>query len=211
MASLNHVAITRRRQELLGSIAAVTSTQLARRWNALPEHDEAQQARWATLAHPIITSGQNRAIDIQAAYLGARLGNPVPFDRAGLLAQAAVDPLEPFTAFANALAKGSAPVEALLSGALRAQGLGESAVFWAARATNTAVTDERVVGWQRTLTAKACDWCTQVAGQIYKTAESASFGHLRCDCGVDPVIGGSNPGRLINDALARPDRPKRAA
>lgn len=205
MARLDQVAVTRRRQSQLSKIADATGNGLKRRWSAMDSHERADEAKWVESATPIVAAGQNQAISTQGAYLGLRLGGPVQVDRKAALAAAAVDMREPFIAFATALRQGSSLEDAVLSGALRAQGLGESAAYWAARAANNAVDDPRIVGWTRTLTGNACAWCVLVAGQTYKTAESASFGHQRCDCGVDPIIGDSNPGRFINDELAFSD------
>lgn len=165
-------------------------------------YDEADQAAWAADVAPVVEAAQTRAIDTQAAYLAARLDDQVIPDTAVALERSRVDLREPFIALANALSKGENLDAAVLSGLLRAQGVGESSVFWAARAANTTIDDSRIHGWTRTLTGNACSWCIQVAAQTYKTAETASFGHQRCDCGVDPIIGDSNPGRLINDALS---------
>ena len=205
MARLDHVAITRRRQAHLARIATTTGVALQRRWRALGSYDRADQERWATAAEPVVLAGQNQAIDVQAAYLGARLDGPVNVRRAAALEAAAVDLREPFIAYANALSKGAERKVALESAALRATGLGESSVYWAARAANTTIRDSRIVGWTRTLTGNACTWCVAVAGQTYRTAESASFGHQRCDCGVDPIVGDSDPGRVINDELISAD------
>lgn len=200
MARLDDVALTRRRQDALARIRTLTAAQLARRWRTLGSYDKSDQQRWHGVARPIITAGQNQAIDTQLAYLGARLGRPVRFDRKTLLELAAVDLDEPFLALARILSGGGSLAEAVASGLTRAEGLGESAVMWASRAANTAAEpDERIVGWRRTLGRGSCEWCIQVSRQRYRSAESASFGHQRCSCGVDPIIGDRDPGRTLND------------
>lgn len=204
MPRVDDVALTRRRQVVLARLRGATAAQLVRLWRSLGSYDESNQERWARLAGPPVTAAQSQAIDTQIAYLEARMGHPIRFDRKGLLELAAVDLDEPFFALGRTFAGGGSPEEAIASGLARAQALGESAVQWAARAANTSVeSDERIVGWTRTLTGLACEWCRMVATQRYRTAESASFGHQRCDCGVDPIIGDRDPGRVINrDLLA---------
>ena len=200
MARVDDVALTRRRQAALERLRTTTATELARRWRSLGSYAESDQRRWTSIARPIVTAGQNQAIDTQLAYLGARLGRPVRFDRATLLELAAVDLDEPFLALARILAGGGSFSDAVASGLARAEGLGESSVQWAARAANTAAeSDERIVGWRRTLGRGSCEWCVTVSAQRYRTAESASFGHQRCSCGVDPIIGDRDPGRTLND------------
>lgn len=204
MPRLDEVALTRRRQLALAKIRNTTAAELARRWSGLDDYGPGRQPRWRAVAAPVLTAGQNRAIDTQIAYLGARLGERIEFTRAELLALADIDLTEPFIALGRALANGRGMRDAVEAGRLRAHGLGESGVQWAARAANAAVeNDERIVGWTRTLTGLACEWCRMVATQRYRTADSASFGHQRCDCGVDPIIGDRDPGRAINrDLLA---------
>lgn len=167
----------------------------------MDSHERADEDRWVQVASPVVAAGQDQAISTQSAYLGARLGGTVTVDRRAVLEASAVDLREPFIALANSLSKGGTIEAAVLSGALRAQGLGESAAYWAARATNTGVDDSRIVGWTRTISGNACEFCQLVSTQRYHSAESASFGHQRCDCGVDPIIGDSDPGRVINHEL----------
>lgn len=195
------VAATRRRQRGLAKLAGSTGSALTTAWFRMPSHREADQATWIRAARPVVQAGQRNAVTQQAKYLAVRLGEDPDVDMAAALAAAEIDLVEPFLAFGRELGQGSRLRAALVAGGLRAQAIGESAVYWAARAANTTIDEARIVGWTRTLTGNACAWCIQVAGQTYKTAESASFGHAGCDCGVDPIIGDSNPGRLINDAL----------
>lgn len=195
------VAATRQRQRALARLAGVTGSALTTAWFRMPSHRASDQAAWVRAATPVVQAGQRNAIAQQSKYLAVRLGEDPDVDVDAALRTAQIDLVEPFLAFGREIKAGAALRNALVSGGLRAQEIGESAVFWAARAANTTIDDARIVGWTRTLTANACAWCTQVAGQTYKTAESASFGHVGCDCGVDPIIGDSNPGRLINDEL----------
>lgn len=195
----NAVALTRRTQVVLDRLALLTADQLTRIWNALPAHTAAEQERWAELASPVVEAAQNRAVSTQAAYLGHLLEESIDLDRADILSKATVDLNEPFIALGRSLNAGEDLAKALESGALRAQGVGESSVHWAARATNTAAdSNTRVVGWTRTLSGNACEFCQVVSTQRYRTAESASFGHQRCSCGVTPIMGNRDPGRVIN-------------
>lgn len=182
-------ALTTRKQALLEDLGTRTAGQLRRIWLSLGDYAESDQEAWATLAAPVVEAAQGRAVNLQVAYLETLLDETVDFDIEDVLANAQIDIGEPFIALANALSNGEEITAAVESGALRAEGIGESGVTWAARAANGAVErNDRVTGWQRTLSRGACEWCQTVAGQTYRSAESASFGHLRCNCGVEPVI-----------------------
>lgn len=196
---VNDVALVRKRQTLLATLRQTTAAQLARRWTALDSYDN--ETAWLRTAGPVLLAGQSRAVDLQVAHLQALLGARITFDRPAILENAAVDLTEPFLALGRALNAGADYADAVEAGKLRAEGLGESGVQWASRAANQAAAgDDRIVGWTRTLGAGSCSWCIQVSAQRYHSAESASFGHLRCNCGVDPIIGSRDPGRVVNNA-----------
>lgn len=182
-------ALTARKQALLEELGTRTASQLRRIWQSMGSYAESDQEAWTQLASPVIDAAQSHAVSLQVAYLETLLDESVDFDAEAVLANAAIDVNEPFIALANALSNGEGIDAAVESGALRAEGIGESGVTWAARAANGAVEgNDRISGWQRTLSRGACEWCQTVAGQTYRSAESASFGHLRCNCGVEPVI-----------------------
>lgn len=200
MPVVNDVALLRRRQQLLADLRAAAAAQLARRWDALPGYGEDIQGRWQDLAVPVVTAAQNQAVSLQVAFLQRLLDSQLIYDRAAILDAAAIDVTQPFLAVAGALNSGADFAAAVDAGRARAEGVGESAVQWASRAANDAASGEqRIVGWQRTLDGNACEWCQVVATQVYRSAESASFGHIRCGCGVDPIIGDRNPGRVLNE------------
>lgn len=47
----------------------------------------------------------------------------------------------------------------------------------------------RIVGWQKELSASACDWCQTVgAERLYSSADAVPF-HANDTCGVSPVFG----------------------
>lgn len=198
---VNDVALVRRRQQQLATLRETTAAQLSKRFLALDGYSD--EAPWIRSAAPVLEAGQSRAIDLQVAHLQALLGERLTFDRAAILEASAIDLREPFIAFARALSSGAVIEDAVEAGRLRAEGVGESGVQYAARAANQAAdSHERIVGWTRTLGAGSCDWCITVSTQRYRSAESAAFGHLRCNCGVDPIIGTRDPGRVLNNQPA---------
>lgn len=95
---------------------------------------------------------------------------------------------------------------ALEAGRTAAEGRIRTHVFRASRQTGdawAARSGQEVVGWRRVLTGSSCAWCALVSTQRYLTAESADFGHTHCDCATIPIIGEADPGRFINDRVAR--------
>lgn len=199
MPVVNDVALLRRRQQLLADLRTTTAGQLARRWDAMPGYAEDLQGRWIDLAGPVVAAAQDQAVSVQVAFLQRLLNTELGYDRAAILERAAIDIRQPFIALATALKAGDDYSAAVEAGRARAEGVGESAVQWASRAANDAASDDRrIVGWMRTVDANSCEWCQVVATQMYHSAESASFGHIRCGCGVDPVIGDRNPAQVLN-------------
>lgn len=184
MALVNSTALLTRRRQLLDRIRLVTGAQLASVWDNLDGYSDDEQ--WLTLAVPILTAGQTRAVSLQIASLEAILATRLAFDTPSILERATIDITQPFIALATALGNGDPFTAAVAAGRDRAQAVGESGVTFASRAANTAA-DEHVHGWERVPEGGACDWCKLVAQQTYKTADSASFGHLRCACDVIPA------------------------
>lgn len=191
---VNEQALHARRRTLFDRLRSILGARLAAIWLGLDGYVD--QGRWISLTTPIVAAGQQRAVDIQTAYLQALLGLTLIANRADILQRAAIDVIEPFIAFATSLDHGEPFVVAQQAGAARAQGIGESSVTWAARAANTPA-EPHVEGWVRTPDPDPCEWCQVVATQRYHTAESASFGHLHCACDVDPIIDGHAVGREI--------------
>lgn len=197
----NDVALVQRRQVVLAKLRTSTSTAVAKAWDSLDAYSDAEIELFIRRAHPALAAGQERAFWLTVSHLQALLGENVDADLA-LLDSAQIDLEQPFIAMRRSLAAGDAFHLAVAAGRARAEGVGESGVQWASRAANQALDDEpRIHGWRRTLTRKACSWCQQVAEQIYRSADSASFGHLHCDCGVDPIIESRDPGRVVNSQV----------
>lgn len=200
MATPDAVALIQRRSSLLARLRATTAAAVVRAWDSLDTHDEAAQATFARRAGPVIVAGQQRSIAMTAAHLAALTGVRAEVDTTTVLAASAVDLAEPFIALGRLINAGADIAAALDAGRGRADAIADFGVqdaSWKA----SAPWDDHVVGWRRVLDGKACDWCQLVSTQRYRTADSASFGHKRCGCTVDPIIGDSDPGRVINREL----------
>lgn len=197
--AVDEVALTLRAQQLLARLRLLAGAALIRLWDALDDHRDSEADQWTRNAAPVVLAAQSRAIDTQLAYVRALIDDDVAFDREELLALSAVDLREPFIGLAVALRDGETLEAALDAGRSRAQGLADTAVSHASRSANTALDGHRrIVGWRRVLSGPSCDWCITVSGQRYRSAESAAFGHARCNCSVAPIIGDRDPGRVLN-------------
>jgi hypothetical protein len=198
--AFNDLALLKRRRSLLDRLRNTTGERLQAIWLRLGAYTDDQKAVWLSAASPIVQASQDHAVDLQIAYLETVLGETLTFDREQVIETASIDLLEPFIALATALSLGHAFTQAVESGSLRAEGIGKSAVTFAARAASTAA-EPHVVGWTRVLDAAPCEWCQVVSIQRYHSAEAASFGHLNCHCDIDPIIGTRDPGRTLNHQL----------
>lgn len=148
-------------------------------------------------ASPYTTAGQTGAADMASAYLSEVLGESIsvvdlryptiPFD-------------DPFLRTWSNLDSGMAFEDAVAGGESMAEMLGQDATTGGA-ATASDATKTKLRGWRRPIQAKACEWCRVVATQMYRSAETATFGHHGCRCKPPvPVYVGFDPGKKINDA-----------
>jgi hypothetical protein len=148
-------------------------------------------------ATPYTTAGQTGAADLAAAYLSETLGETIsvvdlrypeiPFDG-------------PFLRTWQNLGEGMPYEDALSTGQSMAEMTGYDATAGGASAANNAI-KTKVRGWRRPIQSGACEWCRVVGTQLYRTEQSASFGHHGCRCRPPlPVYQGFDPGKSINDA-----------
>lgn len=182
-------AVVARYKRQIARYRDATSLALVAAWGKLPSYDEADVEEFEALAAPSLGAGQAASVALSAAFFALVLDLP----------PVGVDPSEvgitpdtrgPFRATWHALAMGRPFEEAVTVGRSTAQAVGFDFVQSSARRTGDAVAARSGVGvrWQRVPGAKSCDWCRRVAGNHYRTAESADFGHERDDCDVVPVL-----------------------
>lgn len=61
--------------------------------------------------------------------------------------------------------------------------------------------DDRVVGYRRTLTgSRNCALCIVASTQRYRRERLMPI-HPNCDCGIAPIVGDRDPGQVINEPL----------
>lgn len=157
-------------------------------WDALDSHDEDDVDEFADRAGPPLVAAKANTVALAAGFFAsALLIPPMPVDPADV----PVDPdlRGPFRAMWHAFTMGRSFEDALRVGRSTSQAIGFDFVQSTARRTGDVVAGAagREVTWKRVPGAKSCDWCRLVAGQTYRTAESADFGHERDGCIVVPA------------------------
>jgi hypothetical protein len=159
--------------------------------------DRSEVAAFIEGASPYTTAGQQGGADLAAAYLSEVLDETIsvvdlrfpeiPFDG-------------PFLRTWHNLGEDMPYSEARSGGESVAEMLGHDATTNGA-STASGQTKTKLRGWRRPIQAKACEWCRVVGTQLYKSQESATFGHHGCRCKPPvPVFEGFDPGKQINDA-----------
>jgi hypothetical protein len=193
------VAATRRYQARLNRIATTAGRAVIRAWDELTSYDEDDIPTFIRRTTVPFTAARAAATSTAAGYFSLLTTvRPPAIDPAELGVVPAVR--DPFIAYWQAL-KAHPWEEAVEIGRNRADAVASDLVTSTSRRTvgeAAQATGQEVVGWRRVLTGISCTWCATVSTQRYRTAESADFGHQRCDCTVAPIIGDADPGRVIN-------------
>jgi hypothetical protein len=178
----------RRYKRQIGIYRDRTSGLLIAAWDALPSHDEEDVDEFVRRTAPALVGAKRAAVALSAGFFALALRiRPVGVSPDDVDLEPDIQ--GPFRATWHALAMGRPIAEALTVGRSTAQAVGFDFVQSTARRTGdvVAAASGRTVRWRRVPGAKSCDWCRLVAGQTYKTAESADFGHERDDCDVVPA------------------------
>lgn len=184
---LSDVAL-RRYDRLLGSYRSRAAIALAVIWDSLDSYGEEDIATFASTAAPVLAGAKRSAVATSTAVSALALDiRPPALSVDDVDVEPRID--HPFLAMWHAVGEGRPNEEALSAGRSQAQAVAADFVQKAARRTGDAVA--RAAGvkarWRRVPNADACPWCQTIAGQLYRTAESADFGHDRCFCMVVPA------------------------
>ena len=197
------VELTRRFQTIIARIAQRSGVAVTRVWDRLDSYDVADIERFARLAAPVFQASQQSSVAAAVGFYST-LAEIAPPAITAASVPVAPDVRGPFTVVWRALSNGHDYADAVLAGRSRAEASVSNLVHSTARQTGHSVSqvaDMRVVGWRRVLTGKSCTWCATVSTQRYRSAESANFGHDRCDCTAVPIFGDRDPGRVINTPI----------
>lgn len=198
------VELTKRFQVRLSRLSTKVGLVTTKAWDELGEWNEPDVERYSVAVMPYLRAASSAAQQVSAGYYQALTRTP---SRSVGPIVPPTDLRAPFTAYWHSLTEGNQWVDALTYGRSRAESIAVDHVTSTARLAGDAYTaGTRVVGWRRVLSGKSCTWCSTVATQRYRTAESADFGHDGCDCTVAPIIGSADPGQVINAERLDPAR-----
>lgn len=183
-------------------------------WRSLPDYRNGSLARFVEQAVPVVTGALGHMQAMSSAYLATLLGlsggsvTPVatPTLTIGRLRNGA-DPAEvygrPFHQVWRMLHDGTPPPDAFRSGESRAVQTAMTDLQLVKTYTSQSVLadSKRVVGYRRVLEGPhSCALCIVASTARYHKAELLPI-HPGCDCSVAPIVGESDPGRVINAPL----------
>ena len=165
-----------------------TSAGLTAAWDELDTYGDEDMETYVARVTPLLEGAKAATVATSAAFFALALGIPPASVRAR---DVDVEPriTHPFLSAWHAL-KERRPIEEVASaGRSQAQAVGFDFIQSTSRRTGDYVAraSGSDVGWRRVPGGKACAWCFRVAGQTYRTSQSADFGHDRCDCVAVPV------------------------
>lgn len=191
-------------QRLLAARARGLTAAMSDLWLGLGSYRDEDIPRWERLIAPVADAAAEESAAAAVAYVSTVTETPVPPVRTP---EVLADTEAPFKRMWHHLGSGMLWEDARRAATSAVEEVSYDVVHGSARRASDSA---RVVGWRRVLVGESCEWCARVATQVYQTAESADFGHDRCDCTVAPIVGDVDPGRLLNRDLLERIGPGRA-
>lgn len=189
----NHLRLpaTRRFQSTLTNVVARATPKIQSAWDDLDSIDEESvavlTAQVAPTMHAVKSTAVRSAVGYYTILAGVRRSPAVPVADIAT----APDLRAPFISVWQALASGVVFAEALNIGRSRIEAVVSDFAVSAARQTGGEFVSRaglKVSLWERIPDGGACDWCVEVADNVYHDADTADFGHDRCQCSVAPLF-----------------------
>lgn len=199
LAEAEAVELTLNYIDELNALAEIVGVALRDIFESLGSVNRVDIAQFIAEASPYAQAGAREGADLAAAYLSQLTGMPIrPTDLTG----PTIKYDDPFLRTWHQLSEGYGYDAARESGSSVAEMLGRDATNDGA-AERMGQPGTRVRGWRRVISAKACEWCRVVGTQLYRSQETATFGHHGCKCQIVAVPYGTDPGEAINKARLR--------
>lgn len=181
-------AVLARYKRIIAAHRDRTAAGLIIAWNAIETYNDDGIAEFTERTSPLLAAAKVAAVASSASFFALALGIPpigVRVDEVDTVPNVRA----PFLAAWHAISMGRPWEEAVVTGRSVAEAVGFDFVQSTARRTgdHVARASGQRVRWRRAPGATSCDWCKTIAGQLYASAESADFGHERCDCDAVPV------------------------
>lgn len=178
----------RRHKRLLAARRNALSSALVTAWDRLGSYEEADIERYARTTAPAVRGAKVSTVAASAAFFALVTSRPPVGIRPD---EVPVEPRirDPFLATWHAINEDRPWEEAVAAGRSMASAVGFDFVQSTARRTGDVAAEKSDWSgrWERVPGADSCEWCHLVAGQTYVSAESADFGHDRCDCDAVPA------------------------
>lgn len=178
-------------------------------WDGLGGPSDANLQAFVAEASPMAAGARLAAAELAAGYIAAAVGD-VSVDIEGVLTEIrAGAPIaevyaRPVITMRSLLADGRDVAQALKAARARVVSTATTDVVLANRQAAVAAMDAapRVVGYRRVLSGRSCAFCATASSQRYRTDQLMPL-HGHCDCGIAPIIGDHDPGRVVNRGLLR--------
>lgn len=200
-------AILARFQERHAFVLAEVERYVNESWSGLSAYDEAQVAEFAALIEQILPAAQQTiaaSVDAMVSIMAETSPVGVPVEVVtNVRGMPALDEFRrPFIKMWGGLRDGVPYQDAVTQGAERAVKMAVTDTQMSMRNAMTYVSDRnpKMTGWRRTLTGKSCRFCAAAATKVYHRKNLMPL-HSHCDCGVAPIIGTRDPGKVANRQL----------
>ena len=157
---------------------------------------------------PIVLGARQHTVDLMAGYLSLVVRSTVPVDARGVL-----DAIRGGVPIGEVYGR---PIISMRSALAEGRDLAEADAIARERATSTARTDvilanraaavdgmsrsDRISGYRRVPTGGSCAYCVGAADQEYGSDQLMPI-HNNCDCGIAPIVGAHDPGKILNRSL----------
>lgn len=181
---------------------------VGRAWDEFGGPGDDNLAAFVGQVSPIVLGARQHTIDLMAGYLSLVVRTNVPVDvRSVLDAIRGGVPIDvvygrPVISMRSALAEGRDLADAEAIARDRAVSAGRTDVILANRAAavDGMSRTDRIAGYRRVPTDRSCAYCVGASGDEYASDQLMPI-HNNCDCGVAPIVGGHDPGRILNRSL----------
>lgn len=208
--------IVARYQAAYGRLRADTLARVVAAWAAYGGLSDEDADRFVAVVVPIVEGAQAATGSLVAGYVSTLSrfavgeSDVVP-PAVGELTVGALRGLpaeevyrRPVVMARTAISEGKSFVEAVAAGQDRLTQIADTDVAMAQRQATMQVvsSSDRITGYRRVLTGRSCAFCATASTQRYRKAQLAPL-HSRCDCGVAPIFGDTDPGQVINKRLLR--------
>jgi hypothetical protein len=204
-------AVILRYQQRYGALRAATVRRVEAAWRQFGGLDDAAADRFVAAVVPIVETAEVSTARLLAAYLQA-----LAVQATGSSPNLTIDPAavsgevlrgvptdevyrRPVVTARKASSDGHPLDVALRIAGHRATATADIDVSLAQRAATVHALnqDDRVRFYRRVLTGRSCMFCATASTQRYHGSDLMPL-HGRCDCGVAPIYGDTDPGQVIN-------------